>query len=44
MEQHIDAFLENGLMVTAAVTEVISPLPVLIRTCPVWPLACMSKM
>ena len=44
MEQHIDAFLENGVMVTAAVTEVIPPSQVLIRTCPIWPLACMSKM
>jgi penicillin-binding protein 1A len=44
MEQHIDAFLGNGVMMTAAITEVRSPPQVLIRTCPVWPLACMSKM
>jgi penicillin-binding protein 1A len=44
MEQHISAFLEGSAMVTAVVTEVIPPSPVLIRTCPVWPLACMSKM
>jgi penicillin-binding protein 1A len=44
MERHIDAFLEDGVMVTAVVTEVIPPSPVPIRTCPVWPLACMSKM